>query len=109
MNEPAFTYDVFLSHSAKDKTVVRPHASLRVARHICRFPLSAQSFCLWLPAGHDVINRSRNFNNDRPYPDSIQPLPTSPIKCFCKIIGLTLSLSLPPRGVSKVHLLIVRM
>jgi hypothetical protein len=26
MNNPAFTYDVFLSHSAKDKAVVRPLA-----------------------------------------------------------------------------------
>ena len=26
MNDPVFTYDVFLNHSAKDKAVVRPLA-----------------------------------------------------------------------------------
>ena len=33
MNEPSFPYDVFLSHSAKDKAVVRPRAErLRTCR-----------------------------------------------------------------------------
>jgi len=33
MNEPAFTYDVFLSHSAKDKAVVPPVADLSRRSH----------------------------------------------------------------------------
>ena len=83
MNEPAFPYDVFLSHSAKDKAVVRPLAE-RLRQDGLKVPfqfgmrnaecglappgLSAQAFGSdWaqLEAGtfrfRDPLNRERRF------------------------------------------------
>ena len=51
MNEPAFPYDVFLSHSAKDKAVVRP-----LAERLRKDGLKVLWFDEWvLKAGDSIL------------------------------------------------------
>ncbi|MHB1308409.1 MAG: hypothetical protein ACYC23_15125 [Limisphaerales bacterium] len=73
MNGPAFPYDVFLSHSSNDKTVVRPLAERlrqdgRQGKAECRRSKAAilHSAFILLPFHCAPLNRERRFIPLRP-------------------------------------------